>query len=674
MNPPRVAVFLLLTAIGISTSAIQARHANNQAAQDEQFELRRQNFKTGREMLMDKGVPFEPEELLRDKRSQALKDALAAMPEMHQSRYETKPLKGVYMADTLYLPEKVQLSNHTVIVANYVVFEGKNPVIKGNYNFYFFPSKPVAVLGTTLSQALHEKSAFLNVNLKSNLALPSFSLVKDLADTGKHQITIDTSGPEPQALRPPPHKIPAQMKAASWHGAPDAFFLQQDCTRGCDHTGSVGANGSSGAPGHFGLPGTSPLKAANGACGGNINGAGGAAAGDGGQGSDGGSGNIGGAGGNAANINARVDDGDTNTYNFIADGGIGGLGGEGGNGGDGGAGGRGGDGGDGAACNCQVGNGGNSGNGGLGGAGGKGGEGGAGGPGGNGGTITVSLPFINGGVGILSNSGGRGGFGGIGGIGGGGGIGGLAGSPGVGASACSSSGSNGISGLVGVTHDSGNSGNAGANGASGQPGPAPSVSARDNTEPGPGFCAPNCESPIIIDTAGEGFHLTSAAQGVQFDIAADGHLLQIGWTDPQYHNGFLVLDRNHNGIIDNGTDLFGNFTPQPASATPNGFLALAEFDKPENGGNGDGIIDERDAVFSHLLIWIDENHDGKSQPNELHTLPELGINSISLEYKESRRVDEFGNAFRFRAKLNPDSNEGQSNTDRWAFDVFLTLK
>src|SRR5215469_13795087 len=101
MNPPRVAVLLLLTAIGISANAIQARHANNQASQDEQFELRRQNFKTGREMLMDKGVPFEPEELLRDKRSQSLKDALAAMPEMHQSRYETAPLKGVYMADTL---------------------------------------------------------------------------------------------------------------------------------------------------------------------------------------------------------------------------------------------------------------------------------------------------------------------------------------------------------------------------------------------------------------------------------------------------------------------------------------------------------------------------------------------------------------------------------------------
>ena len=176
-------------------------------------------------------------------------------------------------------------------------------------------------------------------------------------------------------------------------------------------------------------------------------------------------------------------------------------------------------------------------------------------------------------------------------------------------------------------------------------------------------------SPIVIDLARDGFLFTSLDAGVVFDLDSDGVAEQIAWVaDSQ--DAFLFRDLNGNGLVDDGGELFGNYTALlDGSYAAHGFEALAELDLPEQAGNGDGVIDERDWSYHLLGLWVDSNLNGVSDAGELVDLAESPLRSISLNYHRDRRQDRFGNLLTYwsrvrlvhRGKVLPG----------WAVDVFF---
>ena len=171
-----------------------------------------------------------------------------------------------------------------------------------------------------------------------------------------------------------------------------------------------------------------------------------------------------------------------------------------------------------------------------------------------------------------------------------------------------------------------------------------------------GDCVGTPGSPIIIDTARDGYHLTSAEDGVLFDLNGDGIPERVAWTRGDSDDGFLAIDRNNNGRIDDGSELFGNHTPVYGDRTDvtslNGFEALKFAEGPTWGTSyAEGRIDARDAVFSRLLIWRDRNHNGISEPDELTPLADAGVQWIGTDYSTKKRVDKFGNEFRQKGSI-----------------------
>jgi hypothetical protein len=125
--------------------------------------------------------------------------------------------------------------------------------------------------------------------------------------------------------------------------------------------------------------------------------------------------------------------------------------------------------------------------------------------------------------------------------------------------------------------------------------------------------------PLVLDLDGDGIEtlgITSTTQ-VLFDYDEDGVKTGTGWIKGD--DGFVVLDRNGNGTIDNGGELFGDQTLVNGAKASDGFAALSAEDTNHNGK-----FDAGDTNFTKVRIWQDTNSDGISQAGELHTLNELG--------------------------------------------------
>ena len=152
------------------------------------------------------------------------------------------------------------------------------------------------------------------------------------------------------------------------------------------------------------------------------------------------------------------------------------------------------------------------------------------------------------------------------------------------------------------------------------------------------------QSPIVLDLSRSGFSFTSVKDGVDFDIDGDGVLERTAWTARGSDDAFLALDRNGNGTIDSGRELFGDVTVLRNGKTgAHGYIPLAELDHESNGGNGNGYVDHADRGFGALRLWTDRDHDGRSSSAELLPLSDRGIFAIALDADESDVVDEHGN-------------------------------
>jgi hypothetical protein len=165
-------------------------------------------------------------------------------------------------------------------------------------------------------------------------------------------------------------------------------------------------------------------------------------------------------------------------------------------------------------------------------------------------------------------------------------------------------------------------------------------------------------TPLALDLNGDGIHSISAASGVVFDVNADGQSEQVGWLSAG--DAWLALDRNGNGLIDDGSELFGCGTRMSdGSKALDGFAALRTLDD-----NQDGAIDAGDSSFEKLLIWVDSNSNAKTDPGEIRTLSQADIEVLSLSNHSTSILDQ-GNLIGLVSSYTTGDGKSRDLVDIW---------
>lgn len=188
-------------------------------------------------------------------------------------------------------------------------------------------------------------------------------------------------------------------------------------------------------------------------------------------------------------------------------------------------------------------------------------------------------------------------------------------------------------------------------------------------------CTPFC-SPLVMDVDGDGIHTTGADDPATFDIDADGTPDMIGWLAANDDDAFLWRDVEKNGRVDDGSELFGVGMRLPdGNFARHGFEALAVYDQREHGGDGGGLITNRDAVWRRLRLWRDQNHNGISERDEIGLIQAEQVIALGVTWVESTEVDAAGNHLRlkgvYRHRIASGSDGAARYEERALIDVFF---